>query len=230
MRKYRHEIKYVINNNQAIILKQRLALLMPLDEYKFNQDGSYYIKSLYFDDIDNNAYFEKIDGLLYRTKYRIRIYNNSDSKIYLERKMKHNNLTSKDKELISKDIYSKIVNGRINEIAYTENTLLQKFLVDMRIKCLKPSVIVGYKRTAYLYPISNVRITFDENIVSQGFNNNLFSENATNINILENKEVVLEVKYDDILPKIISDLIGTISEVRESVSKFQRSKDVGGLK
>lgn len=230
MRKYRHEIKYVINNNQAIILKQRLSLLMPLDEFKFNKDGSYYIKSLYFDDIDNSSYLEKIDGLLYRSKYRIRTYNNSDNKIYLERKLKHNNSTSKDKELISKDIYSKIVNGRINEIEYQKNTLLERFLVDMKVKNLKPSVIVGYKRTAYLYPISNVRITFDENIVSQGFNDNLFSENATNINVLNQGEVVLEVKYDEILPKIISDIIGSISEIRESVSKFQRSKDVGGLK
>ncbi|HOP65841.1 MAG TPA: hypothetical protein PLX66_02350, partial [Bacilli bacterium] len=65
--------------------------------------------------------------------------------------------------------------------------------------------------------------------VSQGFNYDLFTKNATNINVLDENEVVLEVKYD-ILPKVISDIIGTISEVRESVSKFQRSKEVGGLK
>ena len=230
MYKYRYEIKYVINYNQALILKQRLSLLLDLDEFKYNKDGSYYIKSLYFDDIDNTFYFEKLDGLLYRTKYRIRIYNNSDQKIYLERKMKHNNLTSKDKELISKDIYSKIVSGKIEKIDYQDNTLLQKFLLDMKLKNLKPSVIVGYKRTAYIYPISNVRITFDEDIVSQGFNDNLFTENATNINILNKGEVVLEVKYDEILPRAISDIIGSISEVREAVSKFQRCKDVGGLK
>lgn len=230
MRKYRHEIKYVINYNQAVILKQRLSLLMPLDNFRFNEDGSYYIKSLYFDDIDNSSYFEKLDGMLYRTKYRIRTYNNSDEKIYLERKMKHNNLTSKDKELISQDIYSKIINGKIEEIESQKDSLLERFLLDMQIKKLKPSVIVCYKRTAYTYPISNVRITFDENITSQGFNYNLFSENATNIKVLENQEVVLEVKYDNILPKVIKDIIGTISEVRESVSKFQRSKTVGGLK
>ncbi len=230
MRKYRHEIKYVINCNQAIILKQRLALLMPLDEFKYYNDGSYYIKSLYFDDIDNSSYFEKLDGVLYRTKYRIRTYNNLNDKIYLERKLKNNNLTSKDKELISIDVYSKIINGKINDIDVKDGSLLQRFLIEMRLKNLKPSVIVGYKRTAYTYPVSNVRITFDENIISQGFNDNLFTKNATDINILENKEVVLEVKYDDILPKLISDIIGTISEVRESVSKFQRSKDVGGIK
>lgn len=230
MRKYRHEIKYVINYNQAIILKQRLALIMPLDEFKYHSDGSYYIKSLYFDDLDNSSYFEKLDGILYRTKYRIRTYNNFDDKIYLERKLKHNNLTSKDKELISSDVYSRIINGKIDNIEAKDGSLLQRFLIEMRLKNLKPSVIVGYKRTAYTYPISNVRITFDENIISQGFNANLFTKNATDINILEKGEVVLEVKYDDILPKLISDIIGTISEVRESVSKFQRSKDVGGLK
>jgi len=230
MRKYRHEIKYVINYNQAIILKQRLALVMSLDEFKHYSDGSYYIKSLYFDDLDNSSYFEKLDGILYRTKYRMRIYNNFDDKIYLERKLKNNNLTSKDKELISIDVYSKIVNGKIEDIVAKEDSLLARFLIDMRLKNLKPSVIVGYKRTAYTYPISNVRITFDENIISQGFNDNLFTKNATDINILEKGEVVLEVKYDDILPRLISDIIGTISEVRESVSKFQRSKDVGGIK
>ncbi|HOP66067.1 MAG TPA: polyphosphate polymerase domain-containing protein, partial [Bacilli bacterium] len=201
MYKYRHELKYVINSNQAIILKQRLALYMSLDNYQYYKDGSYYIKSLYFDDIDNSSYYEKIDGMLYRTKYRIRTYNNSLKKIYLERKMKHNNLTSKDKELISKDIYSKIISGNIDNIDSENNSLLNKFLLDMHLKNLKPSVIVGYKRTAYIYPISNVRITFDENIVSQGFNYDLFIKNATNINVLDKNEVVLEVKYDDILPK-----------------------------
>ncbi len=230
MRKYRYEIKYIINNNQATILKQRLSLVMAIDKFKHNADGSYYIKSLYFDDINNSSYFEKLDGLLYRTKYRIRTYNNFDNKIYLERKLKHNNLTSKDKELISKDIYSKIIDGKINEIEYEKNTLLERFIIDTKLKNLKPSVIVGYKRTAYVYPVSNVRITFDENIVSQGFNDNLFLLNATNINALEKNEVVLEVKYDEFLPKIISDVIGTVSEVRESVSKFQRCKTVGGLK
>lgn len=224
--KYRNEIKYTINHNQATILKNRLKLLLSMDKYAYNDDGSYYIKSLYFDDIDNSAYYEKIDGVLFRSKYRIRTYNNNDSYIFLERKIKNDNKTGKEKCLISKDVYSKILNGKINEIE-TDNKLLEKFIVDMKIKRLSPSVVVGYKRTAFVYPISNVRITFDENVASGGKNYELFNSNGPSCKVLEPGLVVLEVKYDDILPKMIADIIGSIALGREAVSKFQKSRKIG---
>ena len=52
------------------------------------QDGFYSISSLYFDDMYQTAYQEKLDGVETRKKYRIRIYNNSDSVISLECKYK----------------------------------------------------------------------------------------------------------------------------------------------
>ncbi len=225
MRHYRHEIKYIINIREAEILKQRLKLIMAIDSNGYFEDGSYLIKSLYFDDIDNSSYFEKLNGVLYRKKYRVRIYNNSDNKIVLERKYKHNNLTSKDSILINKDTYSKIINGRIEDISVAENDLLSEFLAEMRIKRLLPSVIVKYKRLAYTYPISNIRITFDEAVAGEGFNYDLFTINASDFKVLEPNEVVLEVKYDELLPKAIADILSSISLRREAVSKFQKSKD-----
>ena len=61
MRKYRHEIKYVISKQMAEILKQRLLLIMDVDANSSNLDNTYLIRSLYFDDINNTAYYEKID-------------------------------------------------------------------------------------------------------------------------------------------------------------------------
>ena len=84
MRKYRNEIKFIISKNIAEILKQRLSLIMDLDTNSFNDDNSYFIRSLYFDDEDSKAYYEKIDGVEYRKKYRIRIYNLDDKFIRLE--------------------------------------------------------------------------------------------------------------------------------------------------
>ena len=46
-----------------------------------NADGDYHIRSLYFDDINNTALFEKQAGILTRKKYRIRIYNLEDNVI-----------------------------------------------------------------------------------------------------------------------------------------------------
>ena len=144
----------------AEILKMKLATIMDVDANSIYDDKTYLIRSLYFDDLYSNAYYEKIDGVLYRKKYRIRTYNDDEKFIRLEKKMKHNNMTAKEQMLISKDIYSKILNGKINEIDNPQGLLLE-FLNEYKNKGLVPSIIVGYHRIAFTYPISDVRITFD---------------------------------------------------------------------
>ncbi|MBE6149936.1 MAG: polyphosphate polymerase domain-containing protein [Firmicutes bacterium] len=220
MRKYRHEIKYTISSAMAEVLKQRLMLIMDVDKNSFNLDNTYSIRSLYFDDLYNSAYNEKIDGVEFRKKYRIRIYNYDDSFIRLECKYKHNNMTSKDQIKITKEIYNKILNGEFNELEFGDNKLFNNFLIDLKTKNLKPSVIVDYKRLALTYPISDVRITFDSNISSGMYNYDLFNENKNNLSIIDDNKVVLEVKYNEILPESIAVILATIPSVREAFSKF----------
>ncbi len=217
--KYRHELKFKISNSAAEVLKQKLSLIMGFDKNAYFEDGSYLIKSLYFDDLDSKSYYEKMDGVLYRKKYRIRIYNNDDSFIRLEKKMKHNNWTAKEQMLISKDIYSKILKGKINEIEGADGLLLE-FMNDIRTKGLVPSIIVQYHRTAYTYPISDVRITFDSNIQSGLYNYDLFETEAPVYNVDEKGKQVLEVKFNEILPLHIANILNDIPSCREAVSKF----------
>jgi SPX domain protein involved in polyphosphate accumulation len=217
--KYRHELKFKISNSAAEVLKQKLSLIMGKDKNAYFKDGSYLIKSLYFDNINSDSYYEKMDGVLYRKKYRIRIYNDDDSFIRLEKKMKHNNMTAKEQMLISKDIYSKIINGKINEIDDSKGLLLE-FLNECRTKGLIPSIIVEYHRTAFIYPISDVRITFDANISSGLYNYDLFDKKMPMYNVDEKGKQVLEVKFNEILPLHIANLLNDIPSCRESVSKF----------
>lgn len=220
MRKYRHEIKYVISKQMASILKQRLLLIMDVDKNSINTDNTYLIRSLYFDDIYNTAYYEKIDGIEFRKKYRIRIYNYDDSFIRLECKYKHNNMTSKDQYKLNKDVYEDIINGKINNIELTDNKMFNNFLLDLKLKNLKPTVIVDYKRLALTYPVSDVRVTFDSCISSGMYNHDLFDVNTNNLSIIDDDNVVLEVKYNEILPESIAIILSTIPSVRESFSKF----------
>ena len=215
---YRHELKFKISNNAASVLKQKLSLILYKDKYAYYNDGSYLIKSLYFDDRDSNSYYEKMDGVLYRKKYRIRMYNDDDSFIRLEKKMKHNNYTAKEQILISKDIYSKILNGQIDEI--DAEGLLLEFINDYKTKGLVPSIIVSYHRLAFTYPVSEVRITFDSNVQSGLYNYDLFDNNYPNYDVLEPGYQVLEVKFNEILPLHIANILNDIPSVREAVSKF----------
>ena len=223
--KYRHELKFKISNAAAEVLKQKLSLILDKDKFGYYKDGSYLIKSLYFDNLDSDSYYEKMDGVLYRKKYRIRIYNNDESFIRLEKKMKHNNMTAKEQMLISKETYSKILYGKINEID-EEDGLLQEFLNEVRCKHIIPSVIVEYHRTAFIYPISDVRITFDSNIKSGLYNYDLFDNESPTYSVDEVGKQVLEVKFNEVLPLHIANILGDIPSCREAVSKFSICRSI----
>ncbi len=217
--KYRHELKFKISNSAAEVLKQKLSLILKKDKNAYYSDGSYLIKSLYFDDLDSSSYYEKMDGVLYRKKYRIRIYNNNDEFIRLEKKMKHNTYTAKEQILISKDIYSKILNGKLDEIESPAG-LLKEFITNSKTKHLVPSVIVLYHRTAFTYPISEVRITFDSHIQSGLYNYDLFDKEVPMYDVSESGKQVLEVKFNEVLPLHIANILNDIPSCKEAVSKF----------
>ena len=225
MSKYRHELKFTISDNQAEILKTRLNLALNKDKNGYFEDGSYLIKSLYFDDIESTSYYEKMDGVLYRKKYRIRMYNDDDKYIRLEAKLKHNMLTSKKQTLISKDVYSKIIDGNIKDIE-TDDKLLLEFLNDIRTKHLIPSVIVEYHRLAYIYPVSEVRITFDSHIKSGLYNYELFDKKRPSYEVIDDGYQVLEVKFNEILPLHIATILSTVPLCREAVSKFAKCRSI----
>lgn len=224
MRKYRHELKFIISPAIARILEMRLKAVMDLDCNSIYEDHTYKIRSLYFDNDSSDAYYEKLNGVLYREKYRIRYYNDDDSFIRLERKLKHNNMTSKDQVAISRELCDKIITGEIEMLEGTG--LLEEFLNDMRRKHLKPAVIVDYIRLAYTYPISDVRITFDSRIKSGRYQYELFDYELPTYEILDENEVVLEVKFNEVLPETIAIILSTVPMYRQAVSKFALCRSI----
>ena len=223
-KKYRHELKFILNKTQAEILKYRLSLIMDVDSNSI--DNKYYIRSLYFDDVYSSAYYEKVDGLEKREKYRIRLYNFDDSLIRLERKEKNRDLTHKEQVIISKEECANILNGEYDLIDIKKNKLLEEFILKIKLNDIKPDVIVDYDRLAYVYPVEEVRITFDENIKSGRFNYNLFDKEVYLYDAIEKNEVVLEVKFNNYIPKHIVKVIETIPSIRLAVSKFALCKEV----
>ena len=226
MRRYRYELKFIITPTMAYFLKTRLLNVMEVDSLANGGSNGYTISSLYFDDLESTAYFEKLDGVLYRTKYRIRVYDYDDSFIRLERKLKHENMTSKDQTKITKEQFYDIINGNINEIAISDDKLYNEFIKDIRIKSLRPSVIVEYKRLALTYPVSDVRVTFDSEVRTGMYNYDLFSPELSTYSVLNPDEVILEVKFNDYLPAHISAILTTIPSFRQAVSKFALCRSI----
>ena len=146
--------------------------------------------------------------------------NLDTSFIRLECKYKHENKTSKDQILLEKSICDKIIEGNIEDIDISKNNLLTKFVIDYRLKNLSPSIIVDYKRLAFTYPVSDVRVTFDSKIKSGRYNYNLYDKDLDTYKVIDDNEVVLEVKYNEILPEQIAIVLSTIPMIRQAFSKF----------
>ena len=91
---------------------------------------------------------------------------------------------------------------------------------------LKPSVIVDYYRIAFTYPVSDVRVTFDYNIKSGLYNYNIFDENIISQEVIDNNLLVLEVKFNEILPEAIAIILKTIPTCRQAFSKFATCRSV----
>ena len=105
--RFRNEWKYLISTSEKEVLNLRMKPLMKLDPHAEN--GGYLIRSLYFDDYWNSAYAEKEAGVLMRKKYRIRIYNNNDKFIKLERKKKFGSYIYKESAPLTREEVEKIL-------------------------------------------------------------------------------------------------------------------------
>lgn len=58
---FRHEVKHEISSMDIYILRQRLKAVMMPDSHA--RDGRYKVRSLYFDNLDDKALREKLDGV-----------------------------------------------------------------------------------------------------------------------------------------------------------------------
>ena len=158
---YRYEKKFLINTYQMELLKNNLSAALYLDSNIKNEDGSYFIRSLYFDDYKDTSYNQVIDGISKREKYRIRFYDLDPSYITLEKKSKENNLGKKDKDKLSKEEVLNFINGAEN---LTEKPVVNELQNKIKTNFYKPVIIIDYLRKAFTYPINDVRITLDYNL------------------------------------------------------------------
>lgn len=107
---WRHEYKYIISDAQLVLLRNRISGLMQPDS-NIQSNGSYHIRSLYFDNIYSDCMLDNENGNDPREKFRIRIYNNSPASIKLELKQKENGLCRKLSNSLSIDEFTSLLNN-----------------------------------------------------------------------------------------------------------------------
>ena len=144
------------------------------------------ISSIYFDNKNFDMYNHSIEGLVPRKKIRLRYYNEDKKEFQYEIKIK----SAEGRYKISK----KTIN----------NTVLNGFF-DTDYGQLKPVTIVSYTRSYYL--LKNLRITLDQNIEYQNYNNK---------RIFRDNNIVAEVKSSFNYPKDVIEQLFPFTRIRFS--------------
>ena len=213
---YRHELKFMVSELTLEKLSYRLSAVMELD--KNQQAESYMIRSLYFDDYYDKCLNENESGTDDRYKYRIRMYRGNANYINLEKKYKYRTMTKKVAQQVDETFVNKIMAE-----GGTENSglLTMELYADYLKSGMRPKCIVEYDRCAFVEPVGNVRVTFDMNLRGSSDVNRFldYSEDFT-IPVLPAGTHILEVKYDEVLPRHILQLVDTNELQRQSISKY----------
>ncbi|MGN1351168.1 MAG: polyphosphate polymerase domain-containing protein [Anaerovoracaceae bacterium] len=220
MPRYRHELKYQISRSDYMALRQRLRTVMKPDGHA-GGDGTYVIRSIYFDNYRDKALWDKINGVSHREKFRIRYYNDDFSYIKLEKKVKDNGLCKKFSARLTEEECRRILAGDTEWMMDHPDALVQELYVKMKSGPLRPKVLVSYVREPYVYAPGNVRVTFDSELRTGGLHRKFLEPSVQDISATDTPDTMLmEVKYDDFLPEIIGKLVQTKGIRAQAFSKY----------
>ena len=221
---YRHEWKHEINQSDRLVLLSRLSAVMKRDVHTIN--GEYRVRSLYFDTPGDTALREKIDGVNFREKFRIRLYNSDPSFIVLEKKSKLNGLCAKESCRLSAEEAEKIASGDFGWLASDGRPLCVELFSKMRSQGLRPKTIVDYTREPFVFPAGDVRVTIDRDIRT-GMFRTAFLDPATLTLPAGDPTVILEVKWGGFLPDAVRDAVSVPNRRVCAFSKYQQCRVYG---
>lgn len=224
MPKYRHEIKMSINAFDKAVLTSRLSNVLKKDKHS-SEDGHYQVRSLYFDDHNDMALIDKLTGVKYREKFRIRTYNNSTEVIRLEKKVKNDGMGHKETALLTLEECQNLIEGNYNFLINRPEMVCRHLYTKMKTGLFKPKTIVEYKREAYTWDPGRIRITLDSDLRTGISSIDFFGSNLPMASASDTS--ILEIKYDSFLPSHISNLLQLDSRRRAAISKYVLCRSFG---
>ena len=227
----RFELKYVIRYREYRKILPELLKHMRRDKYA-GSSGKYQIASLYFDTPDLTFYVDKIDGIKYRRKLRIRVYPEADvSTGFVEIKQRINRTVQKRRIIVPFEAAKKICYGGEIEtelLKESEKTTAAEIMFLVKSLRLNPYCIITYFREAFegarFEP--GLRVTFDANLKYRTHKLNLRDKSGNRF-FLPPDILIMEIKVNEKIPFWLSSLIRSMECTLMRVSKYCLGMDRG---
>lgn len=220
----RTEKKYSISFTEGQMLSRRLARVMQRDG-NGTSDG-YLVRSLYFDSIYDNDYFDKVNGLECRKKLRLRIYAPEQDWAKLELKQKQGAAQVKRSLTVSRETACQLIAGRHSVLLNLRDSFAMELYSMMELGLYRPRCIVEYHRVAFTERTNDIRITIDAQMKA-GRQWEAFWACEPGLHPILCAPT-LEVKYNGFLLDYCKGLLGTAVMPELSSSKYELARRVTG--
>jgi len=220
----RFEFKFVLNQALREAVESELGHFVEFDPFVAGLEGHKYpVRSLYFDDPFYTAFFDKIDGLHTRWKFRLRTYTfdaHGEVPRFLEKKGRYNNLVFKHRVLVNSatDLRGEALSRQILSSG-EQGKVLDQFHYELFRKQLRPVALVDYYRRPYISKFDpEFRLTFDDSLRGTATSGAFPRANETSRRLLPGY-TVMEVKFRYHIPAWFHHIIQAYELQRVSVSK-----------
>jgi SPX domain protein involved in polyphosphate accumulation len=223
----RYEFKFPLDLRKREEVELEVANFMSFDGHVHPElHNAYYVRSLYYENDSATHYYEKIDGVKERRKFRLRTYGKefiSSLPIYLEEKNRDGDRVRKHRIPIDPSHLPAFCSPeRYTELheVFSGVDLVGRFLFDAFRRSLKPKLLVDYVRRPYVSAYDmNFRVTFDSVLMSAK-TDSLFPPVGENWMHSFAGFTILEVKFHRRIPAWFHRIIQAHNLRRVSFSKF----------
>ncbi|GIG93318.1 VTC domain-containing protein [Plantactinospora endophytica] len=229
----RYEIKYLMPSTAVPELRRELARRLDVDSHGVG--GGYGVWSVYYDTRDLRFYWEKIEGLRFRRKLRVRHYGDrstvdDDSTVFVEIKQRVNRVTQKRRVALPYHLARELCDRRVmvphepGQQAFLEEVLDLLCRLDLR-----PVAMTGYQREAFIGrgAEAGLRVTVDHRVRGRDRDFHLGAD-AENRLIVPARLAVVELKANERVPYWLTDLAADLSMSVVRISKYCQSVEAFG--
>jgi hypothetical protein len=231
MQQSRFELKYLINEEMALKVRDFVRCYIDFDEYSVGKPNySYPVHSLYLDSDDLKLYWETINGVKNRYKLRLRYYDTSPrSPVFFEIKRRMNNCILKQRGGVRQEYVAYLLSGHLPREEHLlskapkQMIALQRFCELTNRIHAHPKVHIYYMREAYVSSDDQVRVTIDRNVFGEENLTPTIKTAMTNPVLSFENTVILELKFTNRFPNWFRDLVRMANVMQCGAAKYVES-------
>lgn len=236
----RREFKYLIDDEMAERIRRYISGICTIDPYA-QKTGSYLIDTLYLDTPRLDLYHATVEDSGDRYKLRIRGYPSAKSApVFFEVKRRVNDAVFKTRGYIRGNWQRVLMDGIpevLSEIGDDQRRGIDNFICHFFRSPMQATVLVRYNREPYFSLIDQyARVTMDRSLCSQAATELSLEPSDAAWSALdfpiaqrgldpERSQILLELKFTNMVPGWMRDMVQTLNLQRLSFCKYTRAVD-----